>query len=114
MVLTRSSILSADDAVSSMELIEIPEWGGAAFVRVMTGAQRDRLEAFHAKDPGNNFRARVVAATLCDASGNLLFGEADVPALGAKSAAVLDRCSEVAIRVNKIGKRDIAELEKNS
>jgi hypothetical protein len=114
MVLNRAAILSADDAASSLELVEIPEWNGAAFVRVMTGTQRDRLEALHSKNPGDNFRARIVAATLCDASGNLLFSEADVPALGAKSSAVLDRLSEVAIRVNKIGKRDIAELEKNS
>jgi hypothetical protein len=113
MLLNRQSILDADDSSKDLACVDLPEWGGAAFVRVMTGSQRDRLEIIHAKGAGDNFRARVVAFTLCDERGRLIFNEADIPALGAKSGAVLDRISEVAIRVNKLGPKDLEDAAKN-
>jgi hypothetical protein len=110
--LTRDQILGADD-LPRVE-VEVPEWGGSAFVRTMTGTERDRFESEHIKNPHRDIRARLVAATLCDEQGNLLFGPADVEALGRKGAAALDRVFAVALRLNGIGKADVEELEKNS
>jgi hypothetical protein len=41
--------------------------------------------------------------TLCDATGNRLFEDAEITALGRKSALALDRVFAVAQRLNGIG-----------
>jgi hypothetical protein len=41
--------------------------------------------------------------TLCDATGNRLFEDAEITALGRKSARALDRVFAVAQRLNGIG-----------
>lgn len=117
MALSKQEILSASD--SGMEAVEVPEWGGAVNVRVMSGEERDRWEsetlAFEkVGNQGVNVRARLCIATVCDDDGVNLFTSADCESLGAKSSAVLDRIFDVAIRVNKLGKADMEKLEGNS
>ena len=41
--LNREAILAAEDL--PRELVEVPEWGGAVYVRALTGAERDQFEA---------------------------------------------------------------------
>ena len=94
--------------------VEVPEWGGKVFIRVMTAGERDRFESKQRKDEFTNLRARTVAACVCDSSGNLLFTEADIPELTKLHAKALDRIFEKAIPFNGIGSDDIAELKKNS
>lgn len=116
MVLTKDEILSAEDL--KREEVDVPEWGGAVFVRMLTGRERDNLEAFwlRSKEAGSyaNARATLVALTVCDESGARLFSDADIEALGGKSAAALDRLSDVAQRINRLTKKDLEDLAGNS
>ena len=83
-----------------------------------TAAERDAWEGemFGEKGAAKNFdnlRARLVARTIVGPDHKRLFTDADVSALGAKSAAALDRVFGVAQRLNGLGRRDIEALVKN-
>ena len=102
-LLSKENILAANDL--PLECIGVPEWGGDVMVRTMTGADRDAFEASLIGKEGRmeNVRARLVSLTLCDATGARLFTDAEVTALGNKSARALDRVFTVAQRINGIG-----------
>lgn len=116
--LTKEQILAAQDLKS--EVVAVPEWGGEVRLRSMTGADRDAYEQslVEARGEGEarrlaNVRARLVAFCAVDEAGARLFSEADVEALGAKSAAALDRLFEACTRLNRIGASDVEALAKN-
>ncbi len=115
MSLTRDSILDAQDLPS--EAVDVPEWGGSVYVRVMTGVERDAFEASLMSAGGQtnvaNVRARLAVLCVCDESGQRLFGDDDVEPLGRKSAAALDRIFTIAQRINHIGAQDIEDLAGN-
>lgn len=101
----KDKILAAKDL--KIEAVECPEWGVTVYVRVMTGSQRDAYEfALSTRQKtgqlGDNFRADLLAKTLCDERGELVFSESDVSALGGKNAIVLERLVRVARRLNKL------------
>src|SRR4051812_3187961 len=111
-MLSRDAILGADDL--KRETVPVPEWGGTVCVRTMTGAERDDYEAETYRMRGAsadnnlaNLRARLCVRTICDESGQRLFTDQDIDALGKKSAAALDRCVEVALRLSKITAEDV-------
>jgi len=114
--LSREAILAADD--SNTELVEVSQWGGAVRVRTLTGRERDRIEASMIGKNGKadatrglaNFRARLVAASVVDENGELLFTTADVEALADKSAAALDVIAAAATRLSGLSKSDVEEL----
>jgi|SRR6267154_1246396 len=119
-LLTRASIISAADLRT--EVIEVPEWGGAVTIRTMTGVDRDAYEASSIITDGNgkrrvdmtNMRAKLVALTVVDDAGAPMFTLRDVDAIGAKSAAALDRIFRAAQRLNGLGADDVVAAEKNS
>jgi len=116
-MLTRDQILSADDL--KRETVAVPEWGGDVIVRTMTGTERDAFEASLQGGKGGklnlaNIRARLVSRTAVDDAGARLFTEADIEAVGGKSAAALDRCFAVAQRLNGLSAKDVEDLGKNS
>lgn len=118
-MLTREEILGVQDIAT--EVLEVPEWGGTVKVRGLTGAERDRYENDSLDQKGKNMkvnltnaRARLVALSLVDDDGKLLFTEQDVRALGRKSAAALDRIFSVAQRLSGLTQEDMDELTKNS
>ena len=122
--LTRDMILKAEDA--KLERVEVPEWGGAVYVRTMTAADRDVWELQtgehrqamvdeHGEDaPAHvlmqNLRARYVVFCACDASGAPLFTADDVEALGAKASGPVSRIFQVAKDLNGLGDDDVDEL----
>lgn len=110
--LTREAILSVDDSV--IEDVAVPEWGGAVRVRGLTGAERDKIEALVAGNGKKmnfaNLRARMCAASVVDEAGEPVFGQADIAALGAKSAAALDRVFSVVQRLSGLTDEDVDEL----
>ena len=110
--LNRESILGSDD-LKSVE-VEVPEWGGAVWVRTMTATQRDAFEAQQIREPFRDVRARLAVATVCDSHGELLFTEADIPALSRKSGKALDRVFAVATKLSGLSKEDIDDLKKSS
>lgn len=118
-ILGREQILSAQDL--EKELVEVKEWGGAVYVRALTGIERDAFEASMVDQRGKsrtinlkNLRARLCALTICDEEGNRLFSDADVEELGKKSAAALTRVFEVAQRLSGLSQEDVEELGKPS
>lgn len=126
-ILSKEAILSADDL--EKELVEVPQWGGAVYVRALTGAERDAFEQsmveMRTVRQGRkqetvremrlqNIRARLCALTICDEEGNRLFTDADVQALGRKSASALNRVFQVAQRLSGLTDEDVEELAGNS
>lgn len=114
-ILGRSDVLKADDLVK--ELVEVPEWGGSVYVKGMSGTERDAYEASIMEQRGNkrevnlsNFRAKLVAFSVCDEDGKLLFSQKDVAEVGKKSAAALQRVYDVATKMSAISKEDVEEL----
>lgn len=111
--LTRDAILAAPDR--PLEAVEVPEWGGTVYVRTMGADERDAFEERLGDQAKGlrGMRALLAVLTLCDAEGARLFTEDDLPALSAKSAAVLDRIAETAMRLNGIGAKDERALAGN-
>lgn len=114
--LTKAQILEADDL--GCERVEIPEWNGHAYVRVLTGVEREAWEEAITDDDYKlnigDVRAKFAVAVLCDAKGAPIFTDADIPQLGKKSGAALDRVFDVGRQLNRLRREDVAELAKNS
>jgi hypothetical protein len=116
-MLDRESILRAEDL--PRERVDVPEWGGSVWVRAMTAAERDALDAaqyLSGDDEAErlrNFRARVAVATICDENGKLLFSPQDVELLGRKSSVALERICRVAFRLNGLTEKALEQAKKN-
>jgi hypothetical protein len=119
------ALLNKADILAALDLPEedlaVPEWGGTVRVRGLTGAERDAFESSVITGKGKdrdvnlkNLRAKLVAKSLVDESGKSLFGEADVAALGNKSAIALNRVFELAQKLSGLTSEDVEELSKNS
>lgn len=115
MILSRDQILGATDR--PFEDVEIPEWGGTVRVSTMSGTARDAFEQSvldeDRKPDLTNMRAKLVARCLIDEAGQTIFSEADVAALGAKSATALERVVKVAERLNRLGSKQLEEIRGN-
>lgn len=114
-LLSREEILKVDDRQT--RTVEVPEWGGAVLVRALSGAERDRYEQSLWEGKGanrrlnwTNARAKLVAMSVVDEEGKPLFTQRDVEALGAKSAAALDRIFAVAQELSGVSNADVDEL----
>lgn len=114
MPLTKDEILAAND-MGLLE-VDVPEWGGTVFVRVMTVGERDSYENewMINKNKGvENFRSKFLQRVLCDEKGELLFTAAEVDKLAKKSARVITRVWESAMKHNALTDGDVEELAKN-
>jgi hypothetical protein len=115
-MLTREQILAAED--STVEIVNVPEWGGDVGVKTLTGFEKDSWEAERQLKDGvfnlENIRASLVAITACDAEGNRLFSLADVVDLGTKSVRALDRVFQAAKKLNGVSDEELDELEGES
>lgn len=113
MFVTKETILSSTLATQQ---VDVPEWGGMAMVRELTGAERDEYESYYnsimekKKEVPNgistwrNVRARLVATCLVDEQGARIFpepvSEEAIEMLGQKSAAALDRLWTAAMQLS--------------
>lgn len=114
-LLNRSQALTHPDM--ECETVDVPEWGGSIRLRVFAGFQRDRWTASLYGADGKlnveNIQARLIALCAVDEHGRPMFsGERDISELSRRSAVVLDRLFEVAVRINKLGPKDVDELKK--
>lgn len=117
MTLTKEQIRSLA-AELPRERVDVPEWGGEVYVRVMSGAELDAYEVSCLNAAGeqtfDNIRAKLAAFTVCDDAGKLLFDPGDIAWIGRTSCVALDRVWEVATRINKRRKQDMDTLRGNS
>jgi len=118
-VLSRDEILNKDDI--QQENVSVPEWDGDVIVRGLNGYDRDRYEESMVERRGKSFstnleniRARLVSLCVVDAEGKRIFADEDIPALGKKSGAALERVFEVARKLSGLRNEDIEELAGNS
>jgi hypothetical protein len=118
MALNRDQILEVSDIKSVT--VAVPEWGGDVIVSLMTGEARDAWEQSLVVSEGgktrtnmDNIRARLVAATVVDETGNRLFTDKDIAALGRKSSAALERVCKAAQRLNGLTNDDVEQLKGN-
>jgi len=117
-ILSREDILNADDIKT--EEIEIPEWGGSVMIKVMTGEERDHLEASMLGDKPEekikalrNLRAKFVSICVCNEDGERLFTEADVLKIGKKSGTALDTLLGAIRKLNGMTEEEEEEMVKN-
>ena len=118
-----SDILAVEDAV--YEIIEVPEWGEGAKVRVksMSAIDRDQYECMMFKfrnEPNNTrawegLRARVIASCMVDADGKRIFPDNDMQwkKLNLKNAAVITRIFEVCMTISGLGAEAEGKSEGN-
>ena len=104
--LTKENIFKTEDV--EKEWINISEWAGGLYVKVMSGEERDAFETamFKTNDMNNftrnfdNMRARLIAFTAIDKNGKQIFDPilkydvqgklyGDVAELGKKSSIIL-------------------------
>lgn len=120
-ILSKADIFGSNDLTT--ETVPVPEWGGAVIVRMMTGSQRDLYESSLMKRGANgsyevdtvNMRAKLIAYTVVDEAGALVFDPvADLAELTGKSASALERIFVVAQRINGLAASSTADAEKNS
>ncbi len=115
-ILTRDDILGGDDR--PMERVNVPEWGGAVFVRGMTATERDSFEAETLQDRGNgeiqvrylDMRAKLAVRSIVDSAGNRIFKDEEFGVLSGRAASALDRIFTVAMRLSKISKSDVDKM----
>jgi hypothetical protein len=112
-MLDRDAILNVVDL--KPEVVEVPEWGGSLYIRMLTASERDKFEASCVgtgkKQNLTNIRARLVVLCACDEAGERLFTDGDAEALGRKSAAAVDKVFGACSKLNGFSSQDIEDLE---
>ncbi len=117
--LNRQEILEKKDIKTKDVYVE--PWDGHVCVKGLTGKERDKWESSIVEMKKktavvkDNIRAKLVALSIVDPDTmKPIFAEADIEALGAKSAAALDVIFSEARKLSGISEDDVEELEKNS
>lgn len=112
MALSRDQILSASDL--QRQEIDVPEWGGSVFIRMMSAGEHARLAQDFEAIPKESYVFYLLSKTLCDETGGLLFpAPGDIGLLATKSMAATERVYEAVARLNKLEKSDVQASEKN-
>lgn len=114
-MLNREAILGAQDLKTAD--VAVPEWGGSVRVRVMTGTERDAWGASLVGADGKpnmaQYGIKLLVLCIVGEDGVALFTEADLAALGAKSALALKRVFDAADALNTIGPDQVEAAAKN-
>lgn len=114
-MLTKEQIYKAQDIET--KVIPVPQWGGEITIATMSGSARDKFDAgLIGKNGGTNMiniRSKLVAASIVDENGELIFSDADIIKLGKKSSIALGEIFKAARELNKMDDEEIDELAKN-
>ncbi len=102
--------------------VKVPIEGfGDVFIRVMSGSERDSLEASCIKTRGkvqeenrDNFRAKILVRTLSDEHGVRMFKDDEAGVVGSLPATFVVPAADEAATINKMNKKDVDSLTKNS
>jgi hypothetical protein len=111
-MLTKEQILSRPRIT---QVVPVPEWGGEVRLQVMGGKDLMDYEAGANDDATVLDRcSRILAFTLVDEAGQLLFTEADIAALYEKEGKVVTRLGHLATQLNRLRLQDLEDAEKKS
>ena len=116
--LSAEQILSQTD--SEIRPLEVPEWKGTVYIRTISGNERDAVEYALEIDKRTGerrqkqFRAYFASLVLCDSSGRRLFQAKDVPSLGQKCGAAIERIVDEGLKLNKFAPDDVEQMVGNS
>ena len=103
-ILDRNAILAAADLKPVRE--DVPEWGGAVFLRPLTMAEKEDYEAALTRwvsalkvqaaeiadmPVPESFRVKLIGYALCDETGARLFDDDHLAELSARSSTVVER-----------------------
>jgi len=113
----KDTIFAAEDL--DHEVVDVPEWGVKLEVRSMTAGQRARAMAGWTQDNGNidieRFYPAILAASCFDPeTGERVFDSNDVEKLNEKSAKVIDRLTNIAVRVSGMSPEAVDEAGEGS
>lgn len=113
--LDRAAILAIPDVLT--EELYVPEWSTWLRVRGLSGKERDAYEMSITVGRGRNqeintrnARAKLVVRCVIDGEDKRLFTDADVVALGEKSAAALQRVFDLCRKLSGLSDEDMEEL----
>jgi hypothetical protein len=110
MPLTREQIESTKNA----KIIKVEAFGGECCLRLMTVGDRDSYEVLLIENGGQvipDFRSELVARTLCDEEGELLYpGKEGVEALRKLPADEIHRLWMAAMKHNAMTEEEIRNL----
>lgn len=114
----KEQILAAAAAAAKTTLAPVTAWGVPAFIKIMSGTERDDWEGGILGENGKvnhtQFRAKLLVKALADESGARIFSEDDLATLSAGDSIEIDRLFQIARERNKVTKKDEDELVKNS
>jgi hypothetical protein len=105
MSLSREQILASRKERSKPQRLEVPEWGGEVFVKVLSA--EDQM-SFGEGDP-KTMTGRVLVAALVDEEGERIFTDDDVAELMREEAPVIMRVFSVAAKVNGLTTTELDE-----
>ena len=112
--------LGADDILNSNDLkyekVEVPEWGGFVYVKMMSAKERDAWEYANYVNKENairNVRGSLLQKTICNVEGKLIFKEEHAEQLGEKGSSAVERVFSVAQKLNKLRASDLEDMTKN-
>lgn len=98
-------------------VIDVPELGDQATLRMLTAAETNRLHRRANADgvfDATVFQTLLIAMTLVGEDGSNLFPEEEAPVLAGWPAGVVARLFLASKRHNKLGSEEVDEAEKNS
>jgi hypothetical protein len=112
----KDQILSSDDRAT--EVVDVPEWGVKIALIAPSVAVRSKLIGDNSSDDDSfditKLHVGMLIATAHDPdTGATLFDASDAEALGAKSAGVVQRLFEAAMRVSGLSADTETELGKD-
>jgi len=117
MILSKDSILKANDLKT--EEIKVPEWGagGTVIVSTLTSKDRDEYESLmfdrdESKSAGS-IRSWLAVRAIRTEDGRRMFTDEEAALLDEKSGVATTRIYEAAQRLNRITDADIEDLAKN-
>ena len=113
-ILTKDSINSIQEP-KAVEL-NIPEWNGSVYVRVMVAADRDAMgyAVEQARKSKKSISGIMVAHSLSDENGNRIYTDEEGESiLSKKSNKALDRIIRFSNKLNLVGDDEVQTAVKN-
>lgn len=109
----KDDIGRADD--SKREAVDMSEfWPGVQGLCISKLTSWDSFTYSQQFDKATDLFSHLLVRCITDGNGERVFTDDDVALLGKKSPEALKKLYEIAVRINKLGKQDQDDIEKNS